>query len=127
MLRQKFGVLLVCICVSVGMFGAFSVNAQTRDYCSRETVYKTGPASAYSNSTGSNTFYVFYGATSTYGLLTAQVQYYNNGWHNLVGAKHDAGEGNTHSWSAQQSPYKLFRLALHNITALGNGWIEGQE
>lgn len=117
-------VILACICVILG--STMSVIAGTNDYLSYESVIKSSSATVESNSTGTNTFYVFYGARCNNGIMTAQVQYYSDGWYNVPGATQFLSEGDSGEWSAYYAPFKLYRLKL-GASGIGTGWIQGQE
>lgn len=118
--------ILVCMIFSFSL-GAY---AQTRAYITDEWVYKTGSANAYSNSTGTNIYQVFYAAKKSSGTLKATVQYYNSGSYvNVTGSTRTAGDTmpSWGTWSCNIPPYKVFRLMLSGSTGRGEGHIQGQE
>lgn len=126
--RKNFMKLLLATgCVILGL-GAATV-VQARAYISYETVTKSGISTVHSNSTGTNSFHVDYGASCTSGTLYATVQYYTaNGYENVPGATKTLSAGGTvSSASVYYSPYKIFRLELSGTTGRGNGWIQGRE
>lgn len=99
----------------------------TRGYLTYESVNKTGSSTVYSNSTGSNTYYAFYGGEwSSHGDLVVHAQVYYSGEYYDV--KHVTLNSNNVSEddSVYYAPFKLFRVKCAG-TGRGMGWIQGQE
>lgn len=124
-------ILAISMFVFIGVISTgIAKAALTRNYCSYETATKNSSATAYSNSTGTNTWYVFWGATSTQGTLGARVEgYYQGAYTNVLGGYLSVNY-NQSAWdSVHDYTYtmKIFRVALVNSGARGTGWIQGQE
>lgn len=92
------------------------------------TVTKDGIATVYSNSTGTNSYYVAYGGSRTSGTLYVTLQYYDAGTYKDVpgGLTLDSGNS-TGSTTAYYPPYKLYRLKLSGLTGRGSGNAQGQD
>lgn len=116
----------ICIFCLFGI--AVTVNAQTRDYMTYETVEKTGITTVYTNSTGTNIWSVNYGATCTSGTMTIMVQGYDGGWHDILISERtlSAGESVSTSYKDPNYEYKVYRLKLSGSSARGNGYIQGR-
>lgn len=128
MKRMRRFIILAGICVFC-LFGiAATVNAQTRDYMTYESVEKTGSSTVYTNSTGTNIWSVNYGATCTSGTLKITVQGYDGGWNDLPLLEKTLNAGETGSWtySDPSYTYKVYRLKLSNISGRGSGYIQGR-
>ncbi len=92
------------------------------------TVSKTGAGDVCSGSTGSNTYYAFYGGDRTSGTMYVTAQYYEAGiWKDVPGFL-TLNEYNTSDWSSvNMPPYKLYRVCLSGWTGRGSGWAQGQD
>lgn len=124
---RKF-IIAASICAFC-LFGiAVTVNAQKRDYMTKETVEKSGMSTAYSNSTGTNIWSVNYGATCTSGTLTVTVQGYDGDWYDLPLSIHTLNAGESGSWTYTDPSYscKMYRLKLSGTLGRGNGYIQGR-
>lgn len=127
-MRKNFKLLLAGICMMIGMLSATAVQAGVR-YLNYETVSKTGVGTVYSNSTGTNTFHVEFGASCTAGTMYVTPQYYTGqGYRSINEASKMLDKGlSLPGESVYYSPAKIFRLELSGLTGRGNGWIQGKE
>lgn len=127
-MRKNFKLLLAGICMMIGMLSATAVQAGVR-YLNYETVSKTGPGTVHSNSTGTLTFHVEFGAKCTAGTMYVTPQYYTaDGYRAVEGATKMLDKGlSLPGESVYYSPIKIFRLELSYPTGRGTGWIQGKE
>lgn len=121
-------VVVAALCVILGLSSALGVNAAQQNYMTREAVIKNSSAVAYSEPTGSNTFYFEYSATCNIGKIDVNPQILMNlNYENAEGFVLDkvlhAGE-TTGVMYLYASPYKIARLKLAN-SGQGTGYIQG--
>ncbi len=123
---RKFIILMgVCIFCVFGI--AATVNAQTRDYMTRETVEKTGSSTVYTNSTGTNIYSVFYGGTCTSGNIDLVVQGYNGDWVDLTFPMSvNSGNSDSGTYTDPSYTYKIYRLKVSGFLGRGSGYIQGR-
>lgn len=124
--RRK--VVVATLCIALGFSSAIGVNAAKQEYMTREAVIKNSSAVAYSESTGSNTFYFQYSATCNIGKIDVNPQILINlNYESTEGFALDkvlhAGE-TTGVLPLYASPYKIARLKLGN-SGQGTGYIQG--
>ncbi len=127
-MRKSFKLLLAGICMMIGMLSATAVQAGVR-YLNYETVSKTGPGTVHSNSTGTLTFHVEFGAKCTAGTMYVTPQYYTaNGYQPIEEATKILTKNlSLPGESVYYSPVAIFRLELSGLTGRGDGWIQGKE
>lgn len=127
-MKMNFKIFLAGICIITGMLSATAVQAGVR-YLNYETVSKTGIDAVHTNSTGTNTFHVEFGATCTAGTMYVTPQYYTSqGYRPISEATKTLNKGlSLPGESVYYSPAKLFRLELSGFTGRGTGWIQGKE
>lgn len=70
----KRKVVVAALCIILGLSSALGVNAAQQEYITREAVIKNSSAVAYSESTGSNTFYFEYSANCNIGKIDVNPQ-----------------------------------------------------
>lgn len=114
----------IVFCIVVGFVLSISTFA-LGEYVS---VVKNSTAAVVSGSTGTNTFYAFYGGYRTAGTLYVTAQYYEAGIYKDVPGGLALDSNNvTGQSSVRMPPYKIYRVMLYGSSGRGSGWIQGQD
>lgn len=130
MLRNGF---VIAMSLVLGISAAIGVNAaQERGYATYETVYKNGPGTVYSLSTGTNTFNIKYGGSCSVSQIRITPQVYQNGKYEDTLSLHiDLDAGQSGEKRAYCSPFKIFRVEVSDPrvidAGIGMGYIQGLE